>query len=132
MCSAANITRWLGGWGQLLDWHVCVIVCVLAVSDLLDLTSYESFSSFISEAVGTDPSATQLALFFRLTQDMMSSEAAKGVMGWAKTYYRQKLAPWVANQNGLVSITQVIYSLCSSRILMIENSNFHFQNLVLS
>ena len=73
------------------------------MSDLLHLDSYDSFSSLISEAVGTDPSATQLALFFRLTQDIVASEAAKGVVGWAKRYYRQRLARWVVKQNGLVS-----------------------------
>lgn len=82
---------------------------ICAVNDLLRIADYKSFESTILQSVGDDSSTNQLAIFYRLTKEIFvatsESENSQKLLSWAKTYYRLKLAPWVVNNNGLVSST---------------------------
>ena len=60
----------------------------------------------MSIAVGNDPGVRKVALFFKLTRDVItvaaSKESRKDVMNWTAKVYRENMAPWVAKNNGLV------------------------------
>ena len=68
---------------------------------------YEDFASTVSIAVGNDPSIQKVALFFALTRDLITAAATqqsrRDVINWTTQFYRENMAPWVAQNNGLVS-----------------------------
>jgi hypothetical protein len=81
-------------------------IILLTVSDLVSVPDYEKFASTISAALGSDASVRQLALFYQLSRDVMAAvtgDTSKNVSGWIKTYFREKIAPWVVRNRGLVS-----------------------------
>lgn len=83
------------------------VTCCLTAAALVRVESYDAFTSTMSIFVGSDPSVQQLAVFYQLSRDAVvaaaSSEMSSRLGNWIKTYYREKFAPWVVRQHGLVS-----------------------------
>jgi hypothetical protein len=84
------------------------------VQDFLLVQDYEAFATAIGNAVGLDPNVSQLALCYRLTHEIIkvaaTSNTGQKLVGWTRTYFRQKLAPWLVTQNGLVRLRLVMLS----------------------
>jgi len=77
-----------------------------AAKDIASIQQYDDFASTVNIAVGSDPSVQKVAMFFKIVSDVIMSAASEEsrtmVLSWTDTFYRDNLAPWVAENNGLV------------------------------